>query len=223
MVGRAEEAAEMAEAFLFVRDLFAPPSDSQWSRLTSAETRTAWTAMADRLGVSRALNLPSNAIDYETAFIAAFEAGAPHALVPLTESHYNKTEPVPRILHENVLFYRSFGLRLRHASNETSDHLRHQLEFVGHLFRMEAEELRGRRDPEVVSQIRAGRRDFLERHLLTWLPEAADLTRKAPHRFRWAASLVAMALNLTVLALREAGTASPGENPGNCSTSGNTV
>ena len=201
---RAQEAAEMAEAFLFVRDLFEPPCCNQWARLHSEETRAAWTAMADRLGVSRTLDLPSDAAAYESAFIAAFDAGAPRPLVPVFESHYNKREPVPRILHENVLFHQSFGLRLRHAGSETSDHLRHQLEFIGRLYHMEAEELGGRCDPEILAQIRAGRRDFLDRHLLSWLPEAFDLARKAPGGFRWVASLVSMALNLTVLALRDA-------------------
>jgi len=201
---RAQEAAEMAEAFFFVRDLFAPPDDDQWSRLTSAETSSAWVAMADRMGVARTLDLPSDAAAYESAYIAAFDAGAPHPLVPLLESHYNKRDPVPRILHENILFHQSFGVRLRHASNETADHLRHQLEFIGRLYQMEAEELRGRCEPEILAQIRAGRRDFITRHLLSWLPDAAELARKAAGGFRWVASLVSMALNLSVLALRDA-------------------
>jgi len=36
------------------------------------------------------------------------------------------------------------------------------------------------------------------------LPDASELARKAAGGFRWVASLVSMALNLSVLALRDA-------------------
>jgi len=197
----AEEAGRIGEAFLFVRDLFQAPGPEQWARFSAPEIRTAWKALAERFDIPKDVGLPAAAAAYETSFIAAFDAGAPHPPVPLIESHYNKGDPVPRILHENVLFYRSFGLRLRESRGETSDHLRHQLEFVGHLYGMEAEELCGRNDPDVIAQIRAGRREFLERHLMTWLPRAAQEGSRAPEP--WIANFVAMAHKLAAFALLE--------------------
>ena len=197
----AEEAARIAEAFFFARDLFRPPSVQQWRFLTAPETGGAWEALARRLDLSQVAGLPRDAVDYETSYIAAFDAGAPTPPVPLIESHYNKREPVPRILHENILFYQSFGLRLLETSNEMADHLRHQLEFVGHLYKMEAEELRGRRDSEILAQVRAGRREFIERHLMSWLPDAAERSAKAPDP--WIRNFIAMALNLVMFALQE--------------------
>ena len=190
-----------ARRFFFLRDLFGAPGVEQWARLSAPETGKAWTALAERLGGPRKLALPATAAAYETSFIAAFDAGAPHPPVPLIESHYNKKEPVPRILHENILFYQTFGLRLREQSNETSDHLRHQLEFVGHLYRMEATELHGRSDLDILGQIRAGRRDFLERHLMTWLPTAAEKASHAPEP--WIGQFLAMTFALVGYATGE--------------------
>ncbi len=197
----AAEAEQLAEAFFFARDLFRSPGAEQWDYLGRPETRAAWSTLAERLELPSEIGLPASAADYETAYIAAFDAGAPHPPVPLIESHYNKKDPVPRILHENILFHQSFGVRLREASNETSDHLRHQLEFVGHLYKMEAEELRSRCDGEILSQIRTGRREFLERHVMTWLPRAAETASMAPDP--WVARFVAMAFNLASLASQE--------------------
>jgi DMSO reductase family type II enzyme chaperone len=137
--------------------------------------------------------LPADPSEYETQYIAAFDAGAPHPAVPLMESHYNQREPVQRILHENVLFHRSFGLRLRSEANETADHLRHQLEFTAHLYRMESEAER-----DVREQVCRARHEFAERHLLSWLPRACEKAAQTP--FPW----VSRYLDLTLAAARVA-------------------
>ena len=81
-----------------------------------------------------------------------------------------RAEPVPQILHENVLFYRQFGLELKSAQGETADHLRHQLEFLAHLCTSEANAA----DDESAEQISRGRSDFLDRRVRPWIAIAAE-------------------------------------------------
>ena len=81
----------------------------------------------------RRLQLPASFHSYEEQYVAAFEVGLPHAPVPLIESHHRRGEPVPRVLHENILFHRAFGLQIKEDSLESSDHLRYQLELLARL------------------------------------------------------------------------------------------
>jgi DMSO reductase family type II enzyme chaperone len=181
----------MATAFLFVHDLFRFPSAAQWEWLASPATSAFAAELGRRLGrrVPPGSRPSENAELYEQEFIAVFEAGVPHAPVPLIESHYNKRDPVPRILHENILFHRVFGLTLKDSAAETSDHLRHQLEFVAHLYRLQMTA-----SGEALDAIVRGRTEFAERHLLSWLPAALEKVRATP--FRWAERHVALAAAL---------------------------
>ncbi|MDM7917294.1 MAG: molecular chaperone TorD family protein [Candidatus Eisenbacteria bacterium] len=172
-----EEARALASAFRFVRDLFRPPGAEQWEFLRSKETWGAWTDLAARLGLSGPAPLPRSAREYETQYIETFEVGAPHPHVPLIESHYLRRDPVPRILHENILFYAAFGLRLSAGSEETSDHLRHQLDFLGYLCEREAAET----DSERLEQIRRARSEYLERHVASWVGLAAGKAADCPY------------------------------------------
>jgi TorA maturation chaperone TorD len=187
----------MAASFHYLHGLFRAPGTEQWAWLNSAECGAFWRALGEHLDIADASEdpgLPADSGEYESQYIAAFEAGTPHAPLPLIESHHNRRDPVPRVLHENVLFYQAFGLRLRSSANETADHLRHQLEFVAHLFGLEAEAEAARGDagapvcPGTLSpenqnrdQIRRARREYLERHLSIWVPQAARIAADAPY------------------------------------------
>jgi TorA maturation chaperone TorD len=70
-----------------------------------------------------------------------------------------------------MLFYKQFGLELRSSSNETADHLRHQLEFMHHLCLMEAEAIRTNRT-DYIHQCAKARDDYQRRHLALWIPLA---------------------------------------------------
>ncbi len=182
-----------AAAFFFAHDLFRNPGPEQWAFLQDPVTERIWTALASPFGFAESMGLPENPENYESEFIEAFEVGSPHPPVPLIESHYNKRDPAPRILHENVLFYSAFGLRLRSAGHETADHLRHQLEFVGYLYKLES--------TAFDHQIRHARHDFLERRLLSWLPAAAERAAKAPSA--WIRNYTAFALRIVREAEKE--------------------
>jgi len=184
----------IAAAFLFAHDLVRYPTAEQWRWLMGPYTTHVADEIFRRLELpARGLALPATLERYESEYIAAFDAGAPHPLVPLVESHYNKREPVPRILHENILFHRAFGLALRDTAAETSDHLRHQLEFTAHLFTLEASA-----SGETLEAVRRGRTEFAERHLLSWLPQAAEKARTT--RFPWTGAYLDLALALAKVA-----------------------
>ncbi|MFH1279236.1 MAG: molecular chaperone TorD family protein [Candidatus Eisenbacteria bacterium] len=189
-------AADRAAAFLFVHDLFRLPSAGQWAWIGRDETRRPWAALAEALGLPGPdeISLPSEERRYESEFISAFEAGAPTPAVPLMESHYSRRGPTGLILQENVLFYRRFGLRLKNGTTENADHLRSQLEFVAHLYRLESHELSASGSEERLGSIRRARGEFVDRHLLGWLPAAES--RAAGAAPPWAAAYIALARRL---------------------------
>jgi len=202
---------DLAESFFFTRSLFHPPGAAQWAWLTSSGTAMLWEALAAHLEIEggaetrSSLGLPASAEQYEVEFIAAFEVGAPHPPVPLIESHYTRCDPVPRLLHENILFYQAFGLRLKPSAGETADHLRHELEFAGYLCQLEAAELRGSGDAERLTQIRQARHEYVTRHLLSWLPAAAEKACAAPSP--WVRRYLALVLALARRVVAGAGPA----------------
>jgi DMSO reductase family type II enzyme chaperone len=167
---------EQAATWRYLHHLFRFPSPTQWSWLRGRETREAWRLLAARCkapDTPAALRLRRSYVGYEQDFLSAFEVGAPNPPCPLIESHWNRRDPVPKVLHENMLFYKRFGLELRSSANETADHLRHQLEFLQYLCLMEA---RARADgsEEIAAQTAWARTEYLERHVASWVPRAQE-------------------------------------------------
>ncbi|MBM3497518.1 MAG: hypothetical protein FJX74_02500 [Armatimonadetes bacterium] len=173
------ELREQAAQWRFLHDLFRFPDARQWAWLNEPWVAEAWRRLASTAAKPHPLDLPrpGEPSEYEQAFIAAFEVGLPDPPCPLIESHWNRTGPAPEVLHENLLFFRRFGLELRSSANEPADHLRHQLEFLCYLCGLEAD-LRGADDADRAAQIALGREEFLDRHVRCWLPPAAAVLRR---------------------------------------------
>jgi DMSO reductase family type II enzyme chaperone len=110
--------------------------------------------------------VPADWADHESRYLACFEVGLPAPPVPLLASHYQKREPVPRIIHEHILFYRRFGLPGPEQNQAPADHLVYQLDFLIHL-----DELLLKDQVEAASALWA-RQDFLSRHVRRWTAEA---------------------------------------------------
>jgi DMSO reductase family type II enzyme chaperone len=174
----ANMAREEAALWGFLHDLFRPPSEEQWNWLREDPARAAWTMLAGmvNLEVVPELPVPDSLAIFEQDYLAAFEVGLPHPPCPLIESHWNHSESVPKVLHENTLFYHHFGLKMSESTLETADHLRFQLDFLRHLARLCAAALEQDR-PDKAAQIEQARAEYLERHL-GWLPEAAHTCRE---------------------------------------------
>ena len=168
--------AELVAIWSFLHDLFRFPDDNQWQWLHEPRVKQAWTVIRALVSAEMPndMPLPESFEVYEQDYISAFEVGTPEPPCPLIESHWNKRDAVPKILHENILFYRQFGLILRSMASETADHLRYQLEFNHYLCRMELEAYNNAKSDEILDSIRRGRKDFLDRHMNSWIPRAAQ-------------------------------------------------
>jgi len=168
---------EEAALWGFLHDMFRPPSEEQWQWLRAESTRSVWEILAGSIecDVVPTLPVPDTLAVFEQDYLAAFEVGLPHPPCPLIESHWNHSESVPKVLHENTMFYQHFGLKMSASTLETADHLRFQLDFLRYLSMLCAEALE-QEQHDKAAQIEQARADFLERHL-GWIPEAAQACR----------------------------------------------
>lgn len=178
---------EEAALWKFMHDLFRSPAIEQWNWLYEDRTQKAWALLVQNTGaqVPETLPFPSSPLEYEQDYIAFFEVGVPEPPCPLLESHWNKRDPLTKVLHENMLFYKQFGLQLRSSGHETADHLRHQLEFMRYLCGMEI------KHGPLAEQIALARQEYRIRHLSSWIPRAAlHLESAAPGS--WAAQWMSL-------------------------------
>ena len=104
---------------------------------------------------------------YEAAYIALFDVGQPEPPVPLFESAHDKTHPAQELVLENTFFYEVLGLR-SDPSRGVPDYLVAQLEFLAAL-RYTKENAND--EATKAAMVRA-ESDFVERHLLNWIPIA---------------------------------------------------
>jgi DMSO reductase family type II enzyme chaperone len=117
--------------------------------------------------------------DYESTYVAVFEVGLPAPPVPLQETAHDEANPAPQMVLENVDFYAVLGLTVESA-RYAPDHLVTQLEFLAAV-RYARENTP---DPENRTNLARLEREFLERHLLNWLPIAQQkLAREEPPLF----------------------------------------
>jgi DMSO reductase family type II enzyme chaperone len=105
--------------------------------------------------------------DYEATYIAVFDVGAPQPPVPLLESAHYKVLPAQQTALENTYFHDVLGLKAD-TSRYAPDHLVTQLEFLA------AVRYAREHTPEQTNRQDLARleRDFLQRHMLNWLPAA---------------------------------------------------
>ncbi len=176
-----ERLIEDSHTFAFLHDLFRYPTHEQWAWLNHPETEEALIALFQSHEISCPLesHRPSGFDDYQQSFISLFEVGVPHPPCPLIESHWNKQEPTSTVLHENLLFYRTFGLKLKVEAEETSDHLRFQLEFYRRLLALSVDAASDANKVEQYEQLKLARNDFLQRRLAAWTPLAAAAAQTA--------------------------------------------
>jgi len=118
---------------------------------------------------------PATLDDLRADYIALFDAGVPGPACPLLESHYLKNTRPPSVLLENKLFYSHFGFE-HQSGKEAPDHLLVQLEFVAAL------DYLVRESESDATREGAGRArgEFIERHMLDWLPDAIAAMKKLP-------------------------------------------
>lgn len=155
---------------------FSHPSAERFAWLSGRACRTLLKKLSHRNGYSSTLSATGRFDDYssyESAYIALFEVGIPGPPVPLLESINSHRQTPQEIVLECVDFYDVLGLRPS-GSVFPSDHLVTQLEFLAAVryLRQQAD------DENKTASLRRLERDFIERHLLNWLPAAQEKLEK---------------------------------------------
>jgi len=129
--------------------------------------------------------------EYESSYIALFDVGVPEPPVPLFESAHYRSVPAQQTALENTSFYEVLGLKTDPASS-APDHLLTQLEFLS-VVRYLRENVLDEQNRQNLARLE---KDFLERHLLNWLPAARQkLSRHEVAAFPVLLSLLLAYLN----------------------------
>lgn len=147
---------------------FEQPSRRSFTWLSGTAARSLWKHLGQHLQVRLNFSRASGFADYESyeaSYIALFEVGVPEPPVPLLESAHSSRAVPQEIVLECVNFYDVLGLRPS-GSAFPPDHLVTQLEFLAAV-----RYLRQRQsDLQTAEPLRRLERDFIDRHLLNWLP-----------------------------------------------------
>lgn len=161
--------------YRFLRAALELPSTVQHCWMRSEDFSSALETIATAFGVDfiGGEQTPENWADHESRYLACFEVGMPSPPVPLLASHYQKREPAPRIIHEHILFYRSFGLAAPDRQQAPADHLVYQLDYLIYLDKLLQQQ---RFDPDSIYWARI---DFISRHMQRW---TADANREAQEK-----------------------------------------
>jgi len=162
---------EQTDLYRFFARVFAPPSRDCFEFLArpsvSEELSDLWHSLGYEGEVPEFTWFATYDL-YESAYISLFDVGLPEPVVPLFESAHDKHHPAQEIALENTYFYDILGLKSNPATG-VPDYLVTQLEFLGALsFTQEKTSDHATR----VSLARA-KSEFLERHLLNWVPVAS--------------------------------------------------
>jgi TorA maturation chaperone TorD len=156
---------------------FGQPSPERFAWLTGKECRALLNKLARqhlKLQTGGSPGRFPNYLSYESAYIALFEVGMPEPPVPLLESANCNRQVPQEIILECVNFYDVLGLRPSGTVFPT-DHLVTQLEFLA-----TARFLREQtKDSTQKTSLSGLERDFIQRHLLNWLPVAERKLKKA--------------------------------------------
>jgi DMSO reductase family type II enzyme chaperone len=161
---------ESIDLYRFFAYVFGFPSQDRFSLLSLAEVRRTLQSLWTELGCQGEAPHPAafeTFEQYEAAYIALFDVGIPEPPVPLLESAYRKDVPAQQTVLENTDYFEVLGLRPV-PSVTPPDHLVAQLEFLASTRYLQ--ETCG--DESKVGDLRRLECDFLERHLLSWIPSA---------------------------------------------------
>lgn len=158
------------DLYRFFAFVFAPPTQQCFGLLSQSvlpeAVRNLWQHLRGE-GEYPGFEWFASYEQYESTYIALFDVGIPEPPVPLFESAHDKSHPAQEIALENTYFYEVLGLK-SDPSRAVPDYLVTQLEFLAAL-RYTREHTS--EESSAVSLARA-ETEFLERHLLNWLPAA---------------------------------------------------
>jgi DMSO reductase family type II enzyme chaperone len=158
------------DLYRFFAFVFAPPTRECFDLLSQpgmAEAlRYLWESLTSE-GEYPGFDWFATYEQYESTYIALFDVGMPEPPVPLFESAHDKTHPAQEIALENTYFYDVLGLK-SDPGRAVPDYLVTQLEFLAAL-RYTHEHAS---DESTAVSLARAETEFLQRHLLNWLPAA---------------------------------------------------
>ena len=110
--------------------------------------------------------------DFEVGYVQTFDVGVPEPPCPPYEGVYRKDEVRTSLMIEVSQFYKHFGLSMNQeeGKRELPDHLCAELEFL-HFLAFKEAQAREKGDPELLHGYLLAQKDFLERHLVHWMPK----------------------------------------------------
>lgn len=116
------------------------------------------------------LQLTTGTKEYEVEFISLFEVGMGGAPCPLHSGHYVRDRM--KTMEETLRFYRFFNYQPDRSADRFPDHINFELQFMALL--ADAGEKAALTGGDIMSPLLA-QRDFISRHLASWLPEMSRL------------------------------------------------
>lgn len=162
-------AAERSSLYAWLATVFSFPTPGLSETIASGALSDEVEDMASALPYPLPAN-PGLGVDpglghetIEQDYISTFDVGPGRPPCPLYEGSHRRGRP--QIMEDLVRFYEHFGLR--HAEEDLPDHLCTEFEFMHYLAFKQAAALRAGSDSE---PYRLAQRDFLDRHLMRWLP-----------------------------------------------------
>lgn len=113
--------------------------------------------------------------DFETTYVSTFDVGFPEPPCPPYEGLYSDTAPRTEVMLEVGSFYTHFGLAMSQdeGKRELPDYLCAELEFL-HFLKFKEAQARQTGNQELVNGYLLAQKDFLERHMVGWLPRFSD-------------------------------------------------
>ena len=192
----AEEVATGARSRLYrlLADGFLYPDQDFFAALQAGQFRDEVIATCEPLGYDLApafdgLVASGPYLDFQSHYLRLFEVGLGVPPCPLYSGIYRGGRKA--VMEELVRFYNYFGLSTEHGAGELPDHLATELEFLHFLAFKELAAVHRGQDP---SSYRHAQHDFIERQLVSWLPElGARLGRLDPPPFYAALTMLTSA------------------------------
>lgn len=170
------------DLYRFFAFVLSPPSRERFETIAQPAIKDGLAEQWQRLGCAG--DFPEfdwfdSYEEYEATYIALFDVGIPEPPVPLFESAHDKSKPAQETALENTWFYDVLGLKWN-SSCAVPDYLVTQLEFLAAV----RYALDHAPDAVANSTLAQLETDFLNRHLLNWLPKAgAKLNAVSPAAF----------------------------------------
>jgi len=168
---------EEIDLYRFFAFVFGAPSRERFEWFQQPGVAASLTQLWKRLDCSGAFPAVTSFQDfgeYESTYIALFDVGVPQPPVPLLESAHYKAQPPQQTALENTSFYEVLGLQTD-TSRYAPDHLVTQLEFLSAV-RYTRENTPNEENRKSLAHLE---QDFLQRHLLNWVPTAEEKLRQA--------------------------------------------